>query len=89
MHRFGASDDEEGWTKSIDIDVMADGARLACRDPVHREGGGGAILNISSILSLSREHAHGTSFAAVKAGLINYTMSQALALASKKMRHRG
>jgi hypothetical protein len=89
MHRFGASDDEEGWTKSIDIDVMADGARLACRDPVHRECRWRRDPQHFVDLSLSREHAHGTPFAAVKSGLINYTMSQALALASKKMRHRG
>ena len=57
---FGASDNEEGWTKSIDIDVMATVRASHAAIPLIEKAGGGAILNISSISGLSREHTYGT-----------------------------
>ena len=53
--------------------------------PFIENSGGGAILNISSI-SGYRASARTPSYAAVKAALINYTLSQALMLAPKKIR---
>jgi NAD(P)-dependent dehydrogenase (short-subunit alcohol dehydrogenase family) len=82
---FGASDDEAGWAKSIDIDVMATVRASHAAIPLIEKAGGGAILNISSI-SGYRASARTAPYAAVKAAVINYTMSQALALASKKIR---
>jgi NAD(P)-dependent dehydrogenase (short-subunit alcohol dehydrogenase family) len=82
---FGASDDEVGWTKSIEIDVMATVRASHAAVPLIEKAGGGAILNISSI-SAYRASTRTAPYAAVKAAVINYTMSQALALASKKIR---
>jgi 3-oxoacyl-[acyl-carrier protein] reductase len=82
---FGASDDEAGWAKSIDVDVMATVRASHAAVPLIEKAGGGAILNISSI-SAYRGSARTAPYAAVKAAVINYTMSQALALASKKIR---
>jgi 3-oxoacyl-[acyl-carrier protein] reductase len=82
---FGASDDEAGWAKSIDIDVMATVRASHAAIPHMEKAGGGAILNISSI-SAYRASTRTSPYAAVKAAVINYTMSQALALASKKIR---
>ena len=82
---FGASDDEAGWTKSIDIDVMATVRASQAAIPFIERAGGGAILNISSI-SGYRGSTRTAPYAAVKAAVINYTKSQALALASKKIR---
>jgi len=82
---FGASDDEAGWAKSIDIDVMATVRASRAAVPLMEKAGGGAILNISSI-SGYRASARTAPYAAVKAAVINYTMSQALALAAKKIR---
>jgi 3-oxoacyl-[acyl-carrier protein] reductase len=82
---FGASDDEAGWAKSIDVDIMATVRASHAAVPFIAKAGGGAILNISSI-SGYRASARTAPYAAVKAALINYTMSQALALASKKIR---
>jgi 3-oxoacyl-[acyl-carrier protein] reductase len=82
---FGASDDEAGWAKSIDVDVMATVRASHAAVPLIETAGGGAILNISSI-SAYRGSARTAPYAAVKAAVINYTMSQALALASKKIR---
>jgi 3-oxoacyl-[acyl-carrier protein] reductase len=82
---FGATDDEAGWAKSIDIDVMATVRASRAAVPFIDKAGGGAILNISSI-SGYRASARTAPYAAVKAAVINYTKSQALALAAKKIR---
>jgi 3-oxoacyl-[acyl-carrier protein] reductase len=82
---FGAADDEMGWAKSIDIDVMATVRASHASVPLMEKAGGGAILNISSI-SGYRASARTAPYAAVKAAIINYTSSQALMLAPKKIR---
>jgi 3-oxoacyl-[acyl-carrier protein] reductase len=82
---FGASDDEAGWAKGIQVDVMATVRASHASIPFMEKAGGGAILNISSI-SGYRASARTAPYAAVKAALFNYTMSQALMLAAKKIR---
>src|SRR5262249_6921598 len=82
---FGASDDEANWAKRFDIDVMAMVRASHAAIPYVEEAGGGAILNISSI-SGYRASARTAPYAAVKAAVINYTKSQALILAPKKIR---
>ena len=82
---FGAIDDEAGWAKGLDIDVMATVRASHAATPFIEKAGGGAILNISSI-SGYRGSTRTAPYAAVKAALINYTMSQALMLAAKKIR---
>lgn len=82
---FGGSDTEEGWTKGFEIDVMATVRASNAAIPHIERSGGGAILNISSISGLGAS-ARSTSYAAVKAAVINYTMSQGLMLAPKKIR---
>jgi 3-oxoacyl-[acyl-carrier protein] reductase len=82
---FGASDDEAGWAKGIQVDVMATVRASHASIPFMETAGGGAILNISSI-SGYRASARTAPYAAVKAALFNYTMSQALMLAAKKIR---
>lgn len=82
---FGSTDDEAGWTRSLDIDVMATVRASHAAIPFLEKAGGGVILNISSI-SGYRASTRSAPYAAVKAALINYTMSQALMLAPKKIR---
>jgi 3-oxoacyl-[acyl-carrier protein] reductase len=82
---FGAADDEFGWSKSLEIDVMATVRASHAAIPFMEQAGGGAILNISSISGF-RASARTAPYAAVKAAVINYTMSQALMLAAKKIR---
>jgi 3-oxoacyl-[acyl-carrier protein] reductase len=81
---FGGGDDEAGWARGIDIDVMAT-VRASNAAIPHIERNGGVILNISSISGFGAS-ARAASYAAVKAAVINYTMSQALMLAPKKIR---
>src|SRR5215468_7334663 len=82
---FGTSDDEADWAKGLSVDVMATVRASHAATPFMEKAGGGAILNISSI-SGYRASTRTPSYAAVKAALINYTMSQALMLAPKKIR---
>jgi 3-oxoacyl-[acyl-carrier protein] reductase len=82
---FGGTDDEAGWEKSLDIDIMATVRASHAAIPFLEKAGGGAILNISSI-SGYRASTRTPPYAAVKAALINYTMSQALMLAKKGIR---
>lgn len=82
---FGLADDEADWAKSLDIDVMATVRASQAAIPSIERAGGGAILNISSISGYAAS-ARSAPYAAVKAAVINYTMSQALMLAPKKIR---
>jgi 3-oxoacyl-[acyl-carrier protein] reductase len=82
---FGGGDTEDGWRKGLDVDVMATVRASNVAIPHIERSGGGAILNISSISGLGAS-ARSTSYAAVKAAVINYTLSQGLMLAAKKIR---
>jgi len=81
---FGASDDEAGWATSIDVDLMAS-VRASRAALPFLERTGGAILHISSIAGLIPS-TRTVPYGAVKAALIQYTMTQAAALASKGIR---
>ena len=82
---FGGGDTEEGWRKGIDVDLMATVRASNAAVPHIERRGGGSILNISSIAGFGAS-ARTTSYAAVKAAVINYTQSQGLMLAGKKIR---
>jgi 3-oxoacyl-[acyl-carrier protein] reductase len=82
---FGASDDEASWSRSLAIDVMATVRATRAAIPHLEKAKGGAILNIASI-SGYRASARTAPYAAAKAAVINYTMSQALMLAPKGIR---
>lgn len=82
---FGHTDDEDGWAAGLNIDIMAtvraSHAAIAFMD----KAGGGSIINISSISGFGAS-VRSAPYAAVKAAINNYTSSQALALAPKKIR---
>src|SRR5690606_32268489 len=50
---FGISDDEEGWRRSFEVDVMATVRACWKVAPMIAEAGGGAILHVSTISALS------------------------------------
>lgn len=82
---LGVKDDESGWRASIDVDLMATVRATRAAIPFMEKAGGGVIINISSIsglLAVPRT----LPYAAIKAALVNYTMSQGLALAPKRIR---
>jgi 3-oxoacyl-[acyl-carrier protein] reductase len=82
---FGLADDEAGWAAGLNVDVMATVRASHAAIPHLEKAGGGVILNISSISGYGAS-ARSAPYAAVKAALINYTMSQAVMLAPKKVR---
>jgi 3-oxoacyl-[acyl-carrier protein] reductase len=81
---FGRSDDEAGWAVSVQIDLMA--SVRACHAALpHLERQGGSIIHISSTAGLGAS-VRTPPYGAVKAALMEYTQTQALALARKRIR---
>ena len=80
---FGSTDDEAGWAASIEIDLMATvRASQAALPHLQR---GASIIHISSISGL-QPSVRTPPYGAVKAALIQYTTTQALALAPRGVR---
>jgi 3-oxoacyl-[acyl-carrier protein] reductase len=82
---FGGTDDEAGWAVSISVDLLAtvraSGAALSYLE----KSDAGSILNISSISGF-RASVRTPPYAAVKAAILEYTLTQAAALAQKGIR---
>jgi len=83
---FGSADTEEGWAASLNVDVLA--TTRASREAVPHMGQGASIVNVSSISGF-RPSLRTPAYAAVKALLINFTQSQAAALARQGIRVNG
>lgn len=81
---FGNSDNEDGWQKGIDIDLMGVVRTTWAATPHLKANGGGSILNISSISGLAASS--NISYGAVKAAVIQLTQSHAKAMAADNIR---
>ena len=81
---FGHSDDEAGWAASIAVDLLAP-VRASRAALPYLEKSAGTIIHISSIAGL-KQSARTPPYGAVKAALIEYTQTQALTLAKKRIR---
>jgi len=82
---FGTGNDEAGWAASISVDLLATVRASWAALPHIEAAGGGAIVNISSISGL-RAAARTPPYGAVKAAVIQYTLSEAAAHARKGIR---
>jgi 3-oxoacyl-[acyl-carrier protein] reductase len=82
---FGSSNDEAGWERSVAIDLMATVRAVRAVRPLMEAQGAGAIINISSISGLAAS-ARTPPYGAVKAAVIQYTLTEAAALARKGIR---
>ena len=82
---FGMTDDEAGWAAGINIDLLATVRASNTAIPYLEKNAGSSIINISSISGYAAS-TRSAPYAAVKAAVINYTMSQALALSPKRIR---
>ena len=81
---FGRTDDEEGWALSIQVDLMS--TVRACHAAMpFLEKQGGSIIHISSISGM-KASVRTPPYGAIKAALIEYTQTQALTHAAKKIR---
>jgi 3-oxoacyl-[acyl-carrier protein] reductase len=81
---FGGSDDEAGWAASINVDLLAT-VRASRAALPYLEKSRGSITHISSIAGL-KQSARTPAYGAVKAALIQYTLTQAAQLAAKHIR---
>ena len=81
---FGRSDDEAGWEASISVDLMAT-VRASHTALPHLLASRGSMVHISSISGLTPS-VRTPPYGAVKAALIQYTLTQAAALAAKGVR---
>jgi 3-oxoacyl-[acyl-carrier protein] reductase len=82
---FGRTDDEAGWAASVNVDLMGTVRATQTAIPHLQKAGGGAILHISSISGLAPS-VRTPPYGAVKAALIQLTLTQAAALAKDKIR---
>lgn len=81
---FGLSDDEAGWSASVNVDLLA--PVRACRAALpYLEKSRGSVIHISSISGL-QPSARTPPYGAVKAAIIQLTLSQAASLADKGIR---
>jgi 3-oxoacyl-[acyl-carrier protein] reductase len=76
---FGRTDDEEGWSIGLDVDLMALVRASWKAVEAMRKAGGGSIVHISSISGLTAS-ARTPPYGAVKAAVIQYTLTQAAQL---------
>jgi 3-oxoacyl-[acyl-carrier protein] reductase len=83
----GASqgDDESAWLAGINVDLLGAVRATRAAVPFLERSRGGAIVNVCSIRGFTGS-ARLPAYAAVKAGLMNYTVSSAVALADKHIR---
>ncbi len=83
---YGMSEEDEGnWAACVAVDVMATVRACRAAEPLIEKGKAGAIVNISSISGM-HAYASDPAYGAVKAALIQFTASQAVALAPKGIR---
>ena len=82
---FGTTDDEAGWQKSIDVDLLGTARATRAAIPHLERSDAGAIINISSISGFGAS-ARTPPYGAVKAAIISYTQSEAAVLAKKGIR---
>jgi 3-oxoacyl-[acyl-carrier protein] reductase len=82
---FGLGDTEEGWEAGTQVDIMAVVRASRAALPLLEQSSGAAIVNIASI-SAYRPSLRTAAYAAVKAAVVQYTTSQAAALAKKGIR---
>ncbi|MDX1649993.1 MAG: SDR family NAD(P)-dependent oxidoreductase [Myxococcota bacterium] len=82
---FGTSDDEDGWRRGFEVDVM--GSVRACwkAAPLIAEDGGGAIVHVSTISAL-QPAAMTPPYGALKAALTQHVQTLAVKLAREKIR---
>lgn len=81
----GLVDDEDGWAASVAVDLMAVVRTSRAALPWLERSSAPAIINIASISGL-RPSPRTPPYAAAKAAVIQYTSTQAAALAARRIR---
>jgi 3-oxoacyl-[acyl-carrier protein] reductase len=81
---FGSTDDEEGWGKSLNVDLLATVRATRAATPFLEQSEAAAILNISST-SAFHPSVRTTPYGVAKAAVIQYTRNRAAALAPQRI----
>jgi len=81
---FGEEDDEEGWARGIEVDLMGLVRATWAAIPHFKAAGCGALLHISSISGIGASSL--LPYGAVKAAVIQLTQSQARKYAADRIR---
>jgi 3-oxoacyl-[acyl-carrier protein] reductase len=81
---FGSTDDEDGWKRGLDVDLMGVVRATWAAAPHLEKSGAGAVLNISSISGIGPSG--NIPYGAVKAAVIQLTQSHALSYAKQRIR---
>lgn len=81
----GIDNTSDGWADCFNVDVMAAVRSAAAAEPFLAKSPAGAIINISSISGMMPS-ADQPAYAAAKAALIQFTTSEAVRLAARKIR---
>ena len=81
---FGASDDDQGWTSSLAVDMLSIVHATQEALPALRQSQG-SVVNISSISAL-HPAARQPPYGAIKAAVIHYTVTQAAMYAKDRIR---
>jgi len=81
---FGVRDDEDGWAKSMDIDLMGLVRATWAAIPHFKKAGAGAVLHISSISGIGATAS--IPYGALKAAVNHLTLSQARQYAPERIR---
>jgi 3-oxoacyl-[acyl-carrier protein] reductase len=82
---YGFSDDDDSWVRGFEVDLMA-AVRTSRAALPHLEASPHASILHTSSIAAFHPRRNGAPYAAVKAALSQYTTSQALALAGKRIR---
>jgi 3-oxoacyl-[acyl-carrier protein] reductase len=82
---FGLTNDEPGWAASVAVDLMATVRASEAALPYLKQSSAAAIVNTSSISAL-RPSARTPPYGALKAAVVHYTQSHAVALAPARIR---
>lgn len=82
---YGFSDDDEGWAAGFNVDLMA-AVRASRHALPHLKASSHASIVHTSSIAAFHPGVRGPAYAAIKAALNQYTTSQALALASDRIR---
>lgn len=84
----GVLDEGDAWKSCLEVDLMAAVRSAEAALPYLKKSKYASIINIASISGL-RPSASGPAYAAAKAALMQFTTSQALALAPDRIRANG
>jgi NAD(P)-dependent dehydrogenase (short-subunit alcohol dehydrogenase family) len=77
---------EEGWQKTIDVDLKGSFLGIKACVPTMRKAGGGAIVNTSSTYALVASGRGSTAYSAAKGGIIMLTKAAAVEYARENIR---